>query len=231
MPLLRARSTALARVDAKICPVELPGDTPVPAPSAPQPDISWAGATAIAFVILYSLTLAAGGGAVFYASIRPVSIPTGYFAPLIEFPWSAAALLLAAAWLVGPVALLITGLIHLLQKARRTWWSALAWVGALAAGTAIGYVITNEYGLLFTAYPKDLDGSPLGPSRWAPGTPYWQALMAAGGQLALGAIMIALITASTRRSTAAKSAARHIASAREARQRPADGSPGPAADR
>jgi hypothetical protein len=184
--------------------VELPVDTPVPAPSAPKPDISWARANAIAFVILYSLTLAAGGGYVFYASMRPVSIPTGYGAPFIDFPWMAANLLMAVAWAAGPVALLIVGLIHLLRTAHRKWWSALAWVGALAAGTAIGYVIMHDYGLLLTAYPRDLDGSPLGPSRFAPGTPYWQALIAAGGQLAVGAAMIALVTASARKGTAAK---------------------------
>jgi hypothetical protein len=174
-----------------------------PIPSAPKPDVSWAGAFTIAVVIVYSLTLAAGSGYVFYASLRPVSIPTGYGALFVDLPWSAAFLLLAAAWLVCPVALLIAGLIHLLREARRKWWSAVAWLAAVAAGTAAGYVTTNEYGRLFTAYPKDLDGSALGPSRWAPGTPYWQALIVAGGQLALGVIMIALITASARRGTAA----------------------------
>jgi hypothetical protein len=63
----------------------------------------------------------------------------------------------------------------------------------------------HDYGLLFNSYPRDLDGSPLGPSRFAPGRPHWQALIAAGGQLAAGAVMIALITASARQgATAAK---------------------------
>jgi len=178
--------------------VELPVDTPVPAPSRPKPQDGRAGANAVAFVILYSLALAAGGGYVFYASIRPVSIPTGYGVPFTDFPWLLAFLVLAALWLVGPVALLIAGLIHLRQYARHQWWSALAWVGVLAAGAAIGYVIMRDCRLLFSSYPRDLDGSPLGPSRFAPGRPYWRALIAAGGQLAAGAVMIALITASAR---------------------------------
>lgn len=182
----------------------LPVETPAPAPSAPKPDISWAGASAIAFVLLYSLTLAAGGGYVFYASIRPVSIPAGYGAGILDLPWSVAYLLLGAAWLAGPVVLLIAGFIHLLRPARRKWRPAVAWVGVLAAGTAIGYVIMHGYGLLwFAPYPEDLDGSPLGPSRWAPGAPYWPTLIAAVGQLAVGAVMMALIAASTRKDTAA----------------------------
>jgi hypothetical protein len=183
--------------------VELPVDTPAPTPSAPKPDINWAGAFAVAFVLLYSLTLAAGGGYVFYASIRPVSIDLGYGEPFIDFPWSAAYVLLGIGWAVGPVALLITGLIHMQKTAPRNWRPAAAWVGAVAAGTAIGYLIVHDYGLLFSAYPKDLDGTPLGPSRWVPGTPYWQALIATGGQLAVGAVMVALATASTRRAATA----------------------------
>jgi hypothetical protein len=104
--------------------VELPVDMPAPVPSVPQQQNREAGANAIAFVILYSLTLAAGGGYVFYASIRPVSIPTGYGVPLTNFPWIVAYLVLAASWLAGLVALLIAGLIHLHRYARRKWWSA-----------------------------------------------------------------------------------------------------------
>jgi hypothetical protein len=99
------------------------------------------------------------------------------------------------------VALLIVGVIHLHKTARRRWWSAAAWVGTLAAGTAIGHVILLDFALLFNAYPAAGDGSALGPSRWAPGAPYWQALFAMGGQLAVGAVMIALITASARKGT------------------------------
>jgi hypothetical protein len=180
--------------------VELPVETPVTAPSAVQPDIGWAGAVALAFVLLYTLTLAAGGGYVFYASIWPVSIPVdGYFASFASLPWIAAAVLILAAWLAGPVALLITGLIHLLHPARRKWWPAVAWVGALAAGTAIGYVIFRDYRLLLWSAPRDVDGTADGPSRWVPGGPYWQALAATGGQIAVGVVMTALIAASARR--------------------------------
>jgi hypothetical protein len=179
--------------------MDLSADSPVTASSTPKPDISWAGASAIAFALLCSLTSAAGGGYVFYASIRPVTIAMGYGADFLDIPWIAAALGILASWLLGPVLLLIAGWIHLLAPARRNWRSAVAWVIAVAAGSAIGYVISNEYALLFSAYPKDLDGSPLGPSRWAPGTPYWQALVAACGQLAVGAVMIALIAASVRK--------------------------------
>jgi hypothetical protein len=108
-------------------------------------------------------------------------------------------LLILAAWLVGPVALLIAGLIHLLHPARRKSWVAVAWVSAVTAGTAIGYVIWHDYRLLLTSYHKDLDGTPLGPSHWMPGAPHWQALVATIGQLAVGAVMTALITASARR--------------------------------
>jgi hypothetical protein len=179
--------------------VELPVDAPVSGVSAPQPDIGWAGAVALVFVLPYTLILAAGGGYVFYASTHPVSIPMGYGAPFISLPWSAAAFLIIGAWVVCPVALLIAGLIHLLLAARRKWWPAIAWVGALAAGTAIGYVIWHDYLLLFTAYPADLDGTPLGPSRWAPGGPFWQALVATIGQCVVGVVLIALITVSARR--------------------------------
>jgi hypothetical protein len=178
--------------------VVLPSDSPVPARPAPQPDISRAGATAIAFAILYSLALAAGGGYVFYASIRPVSIDVSYGAPLVDLPWAAAAVLLAAAWAAGPVALLISGLLHLCRAARRKRQAAAAWLAALAAGTSTGYLILHGYRLLATASPKLPDGTPLGPSRWAPGSPYWPSLIAAAGQLAVGAAMIALIIATAR---------------------------------
>jgi len=172
-----------------------PVDAPVSAPSARQADIGWAGAAALTFALLYSLTLAAGGGYVFYASTHPVSLATGYFAMFPDFPWFAADLLILAACWAGPVALLIAGLIHF----RRKWRLAVAWVGAVAAGTVISYVIFHDYRLLFTACPCDDSGSPLGPSRWAPGAPYWQAFAATIGQLAVGVVMTALIAASARR--------------------------------
>ena len=105
---------------------------------------------------------------------------------------------------MGPAPLLIVGLVHLLQTVRRKWWLSVAWVCTLAAGTAVGYVIHHDYLLLFTAYPKcpDESGSACGPSRWAPGAPYWQAVVATLGQLAVGFVMTALITAQARRNFA-----------------------------
>lgn len=149
--------------------------------------------------VVYSVILAAGAGYVFYASIRPVTIATGYFAELADYPWVLAFLVLLAVWVVGPVALLVLGLIDLLHYARLRWWFAVGWPIALTGGTAIGRVILHDFGLLLTAFPRDTDGTPLGPSRFAPGAPYWQALIAACGQLAVGAIMIALIVACSRR--------------------------------
>jgi len=154
-----------------------------------RPDIGWPGACSLAFVLLCALPPVAGGGYVFYASIWPVTIATGNGAAFLDIPWIAAALFILAAWVLGPVPLLIAGLIHLLGRARRNWRSAVAWVIAVVAGSAIGYVIFKDYVLLFSAWSPDTDDS-----RWAPGAPYWQALLAVGGQLAVSAVMIALIT-------------------------------------
>jgi hypothetical protein len=176
----------------------LPTEAPAPLPLA-RSDISWAGALALAFVIMYTVPLVLGGGYVFYASIHPVSVPMGYGTPLINFPWVAAALLILAALVVGPAALLIAGLIHLLQTGSRKWRRVLAWVGAVAAGTAAGYVIWHGYHLLLNSYPIDQDGSALGPSRWVPGALYWPALIATVGQCAVGVIMTALIAAAAQR--------------------------------
>jgi hypothetical protein len=145
----------------------------------------------IAVSISCSLVLAAGGGYVFYASMRPVSIAEGYGAVLLDFPWIMAGLVLVATWVGGPVILLVPGLIQLLRHARHRWRSAACWLIVLAADVATGFVILHGYRLLFFAYPTDIDGEPLGPSRWAPGGPYWLALLAAGGELALCAILIA----------------------------------------
>ena len=155
-----------------------------------------AGEWAIAVTMICSLVLASGGAIVFYASLWPVSIGTGYFAVVGDFPWLLAYLLLAAAWVAGPVILLVLGLVHLLRHARHRWWSAAGWIAALAAGVAAGFLIMHGYRLLFSAYPRDSAGEPLGPSRWAPREPYWLALVAAGGELAVGAILIALVKAS-----------------------------------
>ena len=70
--------------------------------------------------------------------------------------------------------------------------------GGLAASTAVGLAALYDFRLLFTAYKRDLDGSPLGPSRFAPAAPYWPALLTAGGQLAVCAVLIALIAALSR---------------------------------
>lgn len=183
--------------------MELPADSLVTASSAPKPDVGWAGACALAVVLLYSLPFVAGGGYFFYASIRPVSIATGYGAVFLDWPWVLAWVVLLAAWVGGPVILLVLGPIHLLRHARHRWWSAACWLILLVAGAAVGFLIIHDYRLLFRASPLGPDGSELGPSCWAPGTPYWQALFAAGGQLAVGAVMIALITASARKGTTA----------------------------
>ncbi len=154
-----------------------------------------AGAWAVAVTMSYSLVLAAGGGYVFYASVRPVSFSVDFF-PLFDLPWVLMFLVLGVAWVAGPVILLVLGLIHVLRQPRYRWRSAAGWLLALAAATAIGFLILHDFHLLFTAYPRDEAGDPLGPSRWAPGGPYWQALVAAGGELAVGGILIALVSAS-----------------------------------
>ena len=79
----------------------LPVDTPGPAPWAPKPRGSGVGTETITVSAVYSLIFATGGGYVFYASIRPVSIPMGYFAFFGDFPWTAAYLVLALVWLLG----------------------------------------------------------------------------------------------------------------------------------
>jgi hypothetical protein len=80
-------------------------------------------------------------------------------------------LTLALAWLLGPAALLILGLMHLHKHSCLQWWRAIAWTGALAIGMAVEVVILHGFGLLFWSYPKDFDGTPLGPSRFAPARP------------------------------------------------------------
>jgi hypothetical protein len=55
----------------------------------------------IAVTIISSLVLAVGGGYVFYASIRPVSIAEGYGSVLFDFPWILAYWVLTAAWAGG----------------------------------------------------------------------------------------------------------------------------------
>ena len=176
--------------------MELPVDTTVSGALLPERGRWAAGEWAIAVAISCSLVLAAGGGYVFYASLRPISIAEGYGAVLFDFPWILAFLVLAAAWVAGPVILLVAGLVHLLRHARHRWWSAVGWLVAVAGDIAIGFLVMHGYRLLFSAAPLDLDGTPLGPSRWAPAGPYWLALVAAGGELAVGAVLIALVSPS-----------------------------------
>jgi hypothetical protein len=176
--------------------MELPVDTAASGALPPERDRRTAGEWAIAVTMICSLVLAAGGGYVFYASIRPVSISTGYFAVVGDFPWLLAYLVLAATWVAGPAILLVLGLVHLLRQVRHRWWSAAGWIVALAANVPTGFLIMHGYRLLFSAYPTDSAGEPLGPSRWTPGGPYWLALAAAGGELAVGVILIALVNAS-----------------------------------
>jgi hypothetical protein len=173
--------------------MELPVDTTVSAALRPERGRRAAGEWAIAVTLICSLVLAAGGGYVFYASIRPVSIETGYGSVLFDWPWLLAFSILAATWVAGPVILLVLGLVQLLRQARHRWRSAAGWLVMLAADAALGFLILHGYRLLFSA------GEPLGPSRWAPAGPYWPALVAAGGELAVGAILIALASASARR--------------------------------
>jgi hypothetical protein len=172
--------------------VKSPADTAVSGPVTPKPGGDPVREWTIAVAVAYSLVLATGGGYVFYASIRPVSIPVGFADPVFDFPWVAAYLLLAAVWVAGPVVLLVLGLTGRRRQARLSWRFVAGWLSALAGGTAVGLVILRDFRQLFTAYPRDLDGTPLGPSRFAPGAPYWQALIALGGQLAVGAVVIAL---------------------------------------
>src|SRR5690242_15370262 len=174
--------------------VELPVDTTVSGALLPERGRRAVGEWASAAAISCSLVLAAGGGYVFYASIRPISIAEGYGAVFLDFPWIMVYLVLAAAWVVGPVILLVLGLVHLLRPARHRWWSAAGWLVAQAGDIAFGFLVMHGYRLLFSAAPLDLDRTPLGPSRWAPAGPYWLALVAAGGELAVGAVLIALVS-------------------------------------
>ncbi len=174
----------------------LPGETTVSDALPPQRGRGVIGDWTIAVTIACSLTLTAGALYVFYASIQPVSISEGYGAVLFDFPWMLAYLTLAAVWLGSPVILLVLGLVHLLRHARHRWWSAACWLILLAAGVGTGFLVMHGYRLLFLAYPTDTAGEPLGPSRWAPAGPYWLALAAAVGELAVGAVMIALVSAS-----------------------------------
>jgi hypothetical protein len=176
--------------------MELPVEATVPGVLPPERRRSAVGEATIVATIICSLVLAAGAGYVFYASIWPVSIAMGYGAVFLDWPWVLAYLVLLAAWAGGPVILLVLGLIHLIRHARHRWWSAACWLILLVAGAAVGFLIIHDYRLLFSVYPTDIAGEPLGPSRWAPGGPYWLALVAAAGELAVGVGLIAFVSAS-----------------------------------
>jgi hypothetical protein len=149
----------------------------------------------IAFALTHALTLSTGGLYLFCSSIWPVSLSTGYGAVFLDLPWVLFGLVLWVTWAAGPAILLVLGLVSLYRQRRLSWRPATAWLGLLAGGTATGYLIFGYYSLLFTSYTPDLDGTPLGDSRFAPATPFWPALLAVGGQLAVCAGLIALISA------------------------------------
>lgn len=172
--------------------MELPAGVTALGASPPKLGRSAVGEAAVVAAATCSLVLAAGAGYVFCASIWPVSISTGYGAVFLDWPWVLAYLVLQAVWVAGPVILLVLGLVHLLRHARHRWRSAACWLVLLAAGAAVGFLVIHGYRLLFSAYPKAIAGEPLGPSRWAPGGPYWLALAAAAGELAVGAGLVAL---------------------------------------
>jgi hypothetical protein len=167
--------------------VEFTDGTRVPGALAREPG-GGVGVETIAVAAIYSLMMAALGGFVFYVSVRSVATPldTGSYVPARSFVLAAlvAAVLLAlkVMWLAVPAALLVMGLMHLRQTACLTWRPTVAWIAAVAAGGAIGWL--NIY------FFDHWDGH---------GGPYWPALIAAIGQLAAGCAMIALIAASARR--------------------------------
>jgi hypothetical protein len=144
---------------------------------------------------VYSLLLAACGGFVFYASVRPVPMPSG----VLDIPWFAVLLALAITWLAVPVALLALGLAYLRQGARLRWRLAVTWACAVAAGFAVGWVNLHDYAH-WLAWARWIVTMQLPPYP-RPAGPQWRSLVAAGGQLAAGAAMIALIAASARKAT------------------------------
>jgi hypothetical protein len=178
-------------------------ETAVGKPGAQQPVISSLEVSAATFAALYSLTLAACGGFVFCTSIRPVSIAEGVF----DWPWVAAFTVVAVTWLVLPVPLLILGLVSLHHGRRLKWRLAAAWTIAVAVAVAIGYANVLDFGHWFSLNTHDIGWapppcSPSGSSLSCTSSDSqldWPPLLAAGGELAAGAVMIALIAVRTRR--------------------------------
>ena len=172
-------------------------------PGPQLPVISSVEVSTATFAAMYSLTLAACGGFVFCTSIRPVSIAGGIF----DWPWVAAFTVVAITWLVLPVPLLILGLVSLYQGRRLRWRLAVAWTIAVAVAVAIGYANVRDFGHWFSLNAHDIEWAP--PPCSPSGSPLsctpsasqldWPSLMAAAGELAAGAVMIALIAVRTRR--------------------------------
>jgi hypothetical protein len=124
-----------------------------------------------------------------------VPMPSGF----LDFPWFAVLLVLAITWLAVPVALLVLGLVHLRQCAHLRWRPAVTWACAVAAGFAIGWVNLRDYAH-WLAWARWIVTMQLPPYP-RPARPQWRPLIAAGGQLAAGAAMIALMVASARKAT------------------------------
>jgi hypothetical protein len=172
-------------------------------PGTQPPVISSVEVSTVTFATLYSLTLAACGGFVFCTSIRPVSIAEGIF----DWPWVAAFTVVAVAWLVLPAPLLILGLMSLYQGRRLSWRLTVTWIIAVAVAVAIGYANVRDFGHWFSLNAHDIGWAPppcslSGSSPSCPSSasqPDWPPLIAAVGELAAGAVMIALIAVRTRR--------------------------------
>ena len=168
-----------------------------------QPVISSVEVSTVTFAALYSMTLAACGGFVFCTSIRPVSIAEGVF----DWPWVAALTVVAVTWLVLPMPLLILGLVSLYQGRRLRWRLAVTWIIAVAVAVAIGYANIRDFGHWFSLNAHDIEWAPPPcPLSGAPPSctssasqPDWPPLLTAAGELAAGAVMIALIAVRTRR--------------------------------
>lgn len=179
--------------------------------SAPQPVISSVAVSTATLAAMYSLVLAACGGFVFCASIWPVSIPEG----ILDWPWAMALTVVAVISLILPVPLLVLGLVSLRQSRRLRWRPAAAWTIVVAAAVAIGYANLLDFGHWFGLNAHDIGWAPPLCSPSVPPTSCassairldWQPLLVAGGELAAGAVMIALIAVLTRRTVPMNGAA------------------------